>query len=436
MERRGEGRLTKNMKFYKKPIFTGFAPNLKTRDVFTAIGFLCFPWRWRKLRAGESVGKVENWLKNYFNTKHAFTFDSGRSALHYALKALGANYGSEVLVQSYTCVVVINAIKWAGAKPIFVDIDNNFNIDYTDLQRKITQKTKILIVQHTFGRPANLDKILEIARANNLKVIEDCAHSFGAKHNNQLVGTFGDIGMLSFGSDKNVSCVRGGALITKDDNLAQTIGDFRLRLPLSRRIKVTQHLLHYPAFAKGKLLYNLGVGKWLLALAKKLNIINKIIYQPEKIGKQVLFYPALFPNALAEILLNQLKHITQTTEHRQMIAKIYDSEIKVGSEWSTDESPSIVKPEWSDESVWLRYTLLVKNPQTLHVFAKKQGIILGNWYDCPVAPKDIDLSATDYILGSCPNDEKLSQMSINLPTDPCIRPKDARRVVNLINIWK
>lgn len=415
------------MKFYKKPIFTGFAPNLKIRDVFTAVGFLSLPWRWKKLRVGESVEKVEEWLKNYFQTKYTFTFDSGRTALHYALKALGAGHDSEVLVQSYTCVVVINAIKWTGAKPVYIDIDNNFCIDHTDLRRKITQKTKILIIQHTFGRPANLDKLLEIAREYNLKVIEDCAHSLGVKHNGQLTGTFGDIGMFSFGSDKNVSCVRGGALITNDDDLAKKIADFRSRLPLARRVKVIQHLWHYPAFVKGKLLYNLGLGKLLLAVAKKINLINKIIYPPEKEGRQVLFYPSLLPNALAEILLNQLKHITQTTEHRQMIAKIYDSEI-INSE--------IKKPEWSDESVWLRYTLLVKEPQKLHALAKKQGIILGNWYDCPVAPKDIDLSATDYILGSCPNDEKLSQMSINLPTDPCVTEKDARRIIQLINLWK
>ncbi len=416
------------MKFYKKPIFTGFAPNLKMRDVFTAVGFLSLPWRWKKLRVGESVGKVEDWLKNYFQIKYAFTFDSGRTALHYALKALGAGHDSEVLVQSYTCVVVINAIKWTGAKPAYVDIDNNFCIDCADLIKKITQKTKILIIQHTFGRPANLDKLLEIAREHNLKVVEDCAHSFGAKHNGQFTGTFGDIGMFSFGSDKNVSCVRGGALITNNDDLAKKIADFRSRLPLARRVKVIQHLWHYPAFAKGKLLYNLGVGKWLLAVAKKINLINKIIYPPEKEGRQVLFYPSLLPNALAEILLNQLKHITQTTEHRQAIAKLYDKEINRDKE--------TIKPEWSDESVWLRYTLLVKNPQALHALAKKQGIILGNWYDCPVAPKDIDLSATDYQLGSCPNDEKLSQMSINLPTDQCITEKDARRIINLINIWR
>ncbi|MBI4994736.1 aminotransferase class I/II-fold pyridoxal phosphate-dependent enzyme [Candidatus Peregrinibacteria bacterium] len=333
---------------------------------------------------GESVAKVEDWLKKYFQTKYAFT--------------------------------------------IFVDIDDNFCIDYIDLERKITQKTKILIIQHTFGRPANLEKILEIARERNLKVIEDCAHSFGAKHNGQLTGTFGDIGMFSFGSDKNISCVRGGALITNNDELAKKIADFRSRLPLSRRVKVIQHLWHYPTFSKGKLLYNLWIGKFILAVAKKINLINKIIYQPEKEGRQVLFYPSLLPNALAEILLNQLSRLEKTTKHRQMLAKMYDKEINGDDE--------IVKPKWSDESVWLRYTLLVKNPQALHASAKRQGIILGNWYDCPVAPKDVDLSATDYELGSCPNDEKLSQMSINLPTDPCITEKDARRIVQLINLWK
>jgi len=415
------------MKFYKKPIFTGFAPNLTLQDLRKACGFVFVPWRWWKLRMGESVAMVEELIKNYFQIKHAFTFDSGRTALHYALKALGAQEGVDVLVQSFTCMVVINAIKWTGAKPVFVDIDSNFNIDYTDLVKKITQNSRILIIQHTFGRPANLEKLLQIAKENNLNVVEDCAHSFGARHNGQLTGTFGNIGILSFGSDKNLSCVRGGALITKDDNLAKKIEEFRSTLHSSDLIKVLQHLLHYPFFAINKPLYNLQIGKWKLGLAKKLNIINKTIYPAEKEGKQVSFYPSLLPNALAEILLGQFKHITQTTEHRQMIAKIYNEEI---------QNCVVIKPEFSDESVWLRYTLLVKNPQALHTFAKNQGIILGNWYDCPVAPCDIDISATDYVLGTCPNDEKLSQMCINLPTDPCITPEDARRIIKLINLWK
>ncbi len=412
------------MKFYKKPIFTGFSPNLTWQDTWLAWKFLVLPWKWRKLRLGDGTKKVEEWLKKYFNSKYAYTFDSGRTALHYALKALGAKEGVEVLVQSYTCIVVINAIKWTGAKPIYVDINQDFNMNPDNLQQKITNKSKILIVQHTFGKPAELNRITAIARENNLRIIEDCAHSFGAKHKGQLTGTFGDIGMLSFGSDKIVSCVRGGGLITNNSEVAKKLNEFQSHLPLSKITKVVQHLMPYPTFAKGKLLYNLRVGKWILWLAKKINIINKIIYNPEKSGKQVSFYPSLLPNSLATLLTNQLNNFELINQHRQNIARLYNEKIN---------NNKITKPNWSDESVWLRYTLLTDNPQQLHDLAKKQGIILGNWYNCPVAPADIDLSATDYIPGSCPNNEKLSSKSINLPTNRHITVDDAERIINIVN---
>ncbi len=412
------------MKFYKKPIFTGFSPNLTLSDTFTACSFLFFPWKWSKLRNGKAPEEVKNWLKKYFKSKHSYTFDSGRTALHYALKACETKEGDEVLVQAYTCMVVSNAITWTGAKPIYVDVKNDFNLDPIDLEKKITNKSKVLIIQHTFGKPADLEKLIEIAHKNNLIVVEDCAHSFGAKQNGKLLGTFGDLAMFSFGSDKILSCVRGGGVITNDDKMANKLKEFESSLPLSQRSKVIQHLFHYVAFAKGKPLYNLGVGKWILGISKKINLINKIIYKPEKHGEQVLFYPSLLPNSLATILLKQFKTFEKINQHRQKIAKLYNDKI---------DTKKINKPTWSNESVWLRYTLLIDKPTKLHTQAKKQGILLGNWYNQAIAPRDIDLEKSAYVLGSCPNAEKLSLHSINLPTNRHIRIKDAKKIIKIVN---
>lgn len=412
------------MKIFKKPIFTGFAPNLRMSDVIQALGFLLLPWKWNKINKGGFQIKIETWLENYFNIEYARTFDSGRTALHYALKALGVGDDDEVLVQAYTCMVVSNAITWTGAKPVYVDIEDDFNMSAEDLKKKITNKSKVLIIQHTFGTPANLDKLLKFAKENNLKIIEDCAHSLGAKYNGKLTGTFGDIGMFSFGSDKVVSCVRGGALITNNENIAKKINEFYERLPESRRLKTIQHLFNYSTFAKGKFLYNLGIGKVILALAKKFNIINKIIYSPEKHGKQVLFYPSKLPNSLANILLSQLEELENNIEHRQEIAKIYNKEI--GSE-------KLELPLKSLDSIYLRYPILVKNKKELFKKAKKQGIILGDWYSCPIAPCDIDQNKTGYTKGDCVNAEKLAKLSVNLPTSIYIKKKDALRVCKLLN---
>lgn len=402
------------MNIKNKTIFTGFAPNLTKNDVKTALNFIFFPWLWIKWQTGEYAEKVENKLKFFFGIKEAICFDSGRTALYFALKALGIKENDDVLVQSYTCAVVINAIKWLGANPIFADVANDFNIDPVDLTKKITDKSKALIIQHTFGKPAPIDELMRIVHEHQLFVIEDCAHSLGGKYQSRLLGTFGDIGMLSFGSDKVLSCVRGGALISNNDELINKIREYQKHLPESRKLKIFQHLMHCILFAVCKPIYHLGVGKCLLAMAKKINLINKIIYQEEKMGLPVIFYPAKFPNALAKMLFLKFDSLQNTIAHQKKIADLYNKKIK---------NKKITKPEWQEENIWLRYTILTAYPQKMHHEAKKQGIRLGNWYDTPIAP------------GQCPNDEKLAQKSVNLPTDINISDKQAERIIKFINAF-
>ncbi len=412
------------MKVFKKPIFTGFAPNLTLTDLKLACVFLFLPWYWPKWRKGEYPAKVENKLKEYFGVEKAFVFDSGRSALYFALKSFNLKEGDEVLIQTFTCVVVVNAIKWAGLKPIYVDIGRDFNLDVEDLRKKNTTKSRVLIIQHTFGKPADLNKLISFAKDNNLLIIEDCAHSLGTKFNDQLLGTFGDIGMLSFGSDKVLSCVRGGALITNNKNLAAKIKELQNQLLDSTKLKTFQHLTHYPIFAATKPIYNWGVGKLMLALAKKLNLFNKIIYSKEKIGLPVNFYPAKFPNALASILYHKFIILDEVIKHQQKIAALYHESIV---------NSKIIKPEWTTESIWLRYTVLVTNPQKLLHLAKREGIILGNWYNSPIAPADVNLKKMDYQIGVCPHDEKIALRCLNLPTDININEQEVKRIIELLN---
>ncbi len=426
-----------------KTIFTGFAPNLTARDALTAWRFLYLPWNWSKWRNGPFVKLAEEKLKEYFNIKHAFVFDSGRSALYIALKALGigssgdlsAEEADEVLVQAYTCVVVSNAILKTGAKPIYVDVDDQFNMSPDDLEKKITNKAKVLIIQHTFGRPAQLDKLLALAKQYNLKIIEDCAHSFGAKYNGQLTGTFGDIGMLSFGPDKILSCVRGGALITNNDELAAKIKNEQDKLHLPSLFKTKQHLLYNVFFFFNKPLYGWGIGKAVLYLAKKLRAISRIIYQKEKTGLpagrhgcQAAPEPYRLANCLAKMLIDQLAEVDEVNQHRQKITAIYDKLLKI-------KSPCLPagRRQGEKDCIYLRYPFLVNQPKKLHQLAKQRGIILGNWYDSVIAPADIDLAATGYMIGSCPNAELLSSQSINLPTDRHITEKDAQKVAAVIN---
>lgn len=414
------------MKFSSKnkTLFTGFAPNLRVKDLLSALSFLFYPWLYGKWVYGDSIYKVENWLSDYFNIKEFMTVDSARSALLVGLKAMNIEKGDEIILQAYTCVVVINAIKHSGATPVYVDVDNSLNINPDELERKITSKTRAVIVQHTFGVPADMDRIIDITERHRIKLIEDCAHSFGVKYKGKKLGTFGYFSIFSFGSDKCVSCVRGGAISTNDDDLSHNIKLLRSGLPQTKTGKILQNLMHYIIFFAGKGLYSLYIGKVILLISKKLNLTGKIIYNEEKHGKAVKFYPAKFSNVLAKLLLFQLEDISFIIEHRNKIAEIYRKKL---------QNPKIAKPLLKDGSVPLRFNILTDAPDVLMIIAKRQGIILGDWYRGVVAPLDIDMDSINYAIGSCPAAEMIARKSVNLPTNINISELDAERIVNVIN---
>ncbi len=195
---------------FRKPITISLSPNTEADDVFLAVKTIIQPLLWK---TGKATSDAEQWFRNYFSVEQAVSFNSGRSALLAILKAFGIGEGDEVLVQAFTCVAVPNSVLWAGAKPVFVDIDATLNMDPKDAEKKITKNTKALIVQHTFGVPAQMDKIIALAKKHHLILIEDCAHALGATYKGKKVGTFGDAAFFSFGRDKVVSSVFGGMAI-------------------------------------------------------------------------------------------------------------------------------------------------------------------------------------------------------------------------------
>lgn len=407
-----------------KTLFTGFSPNITNKQVVSALAFLLLPWKWKKITDGQDAVKIENKLSDYLGGMGVVCFDSGRTALYFALKYLNLKPGQEVLVQAYTCVVVINAIIQAGGIPVYVDINADFNMNPDDADHKITDQTKAIIIQHTFGNAADLDKLLKISHGHGLLVIEDCAHSLGATYKGRKLGTFGDMAVFSFGSDKIISGVRGGALAVKDSSAMIAMRDYQNKLPAPRLSRTIQHLLHVPIFYIGKKLYSYGVGKIILFVASRFHIVNKIIYPPEKQGRAVDFYPAELANSLAGILVEQLDNLDINIRHRRSIAKMYAENIM---------NKKFTHTAFDPESSYLRYPLLVNNPEQVFAAAKRKGIILGDWYSTVIAPKDVNMANTHYLNNSCPKAENMAKLTINLPTDLCIKEGDAGRIIQFIN---
>ena len=170
--------------------------------------------------AGAFIKKFEKSFASFHGMNHATTCSNGTAALHLALAALDLKKGDEVIVPDLTFVSTANVVAFCGATPVLVDVDKEtWNIDPEQVQKKITPKTKAIIPVHLFGNPCDMDAIMKIAKEHNLVVIEDCAESLGAKYDDKLTGTFGDIACFSFYGNKTLTTGEGGMCMTNDKAL-------------------------------------------------------------------------------------------------------------------------------------------------------------------------------------------------------------------------
>lgn len=178
---------------------------------------------------GPNVHAFEKEAAEYLGVKHAIGCASGTDALHLALLAAGIGQGDEVITTAFTFIATAEAIKYVGATPVFVDIDpGTFNITPANILKAITPKTKAVMPVHLFGQPVDLPAIKAICEKHDLKLIEDCAQSFGATVDNQQTGSFGDAAGFSFFPSKNLGCFGDGGLVTTNsDEVAAKIKQFR-----------------------------------------------------------------------------------------------------------------------------------------------------------------------------------------------------------------
>ncbi len=171
--------------------------------------------------SGSFIGEFEKVFADFCDVRHAVAVSSGTTALHLALATLGIKSGDEVLVQSFTNMATFFAVLYQGAKPIPIDSEpRTLNIDYRLIEKKITSKTKAIIVVHIYGHPVDMDPIMEIARRRKLFVIEDAAEAHGALYKNRKTGSLADIGCFSFYANKIVTTGEGGMITTNNSQWA------------------------------------------------------------------------------------------------------------------------------------------------------------------------------------------------------------------------
>jgi perosamine synthetase len=200
------------------------SPDITEQDIEAVTAVL----RTSRLSLGPKVEEFESAISRYVGCSDVIAVHSGTSGLHLCIRALGICEGDEVIVPSFAFIAVANAVRYERANPVFVDIDpRTLNLDPTLLEGSITSRTRAIIVVHTFGYPADLSALLEIARHHGLYVIEDACEAIGGEYKGQKVGTFGDVGVFAFYPNKQITTGEGGAVVTNNSAIAVRLRKLR-----------------------------------------------------------------------------------------------------------------------------------------------------------------------------------------------------------------
>jgi perosamine synthetase len=403
-----------------KTISISLSPNTERDDVSLAFDLIFKPWKWKR---GKEIKDLERIFRNYFG------FKSGRSSLIAILKAMEIDKGDEVILQAFTCNAAVNPILYVKATPVFVDIDDSLNISVEEVSKKITKRTKAVMIQHTFGYPANIDEIRKICTINKIYLIEDCAHALGAKYKDSFCGSYGDASFFSFGRDKIISSVYGGMVTVNNNSLLERVSHFQKEINYPSFSWILQQLLHPVLMNKIVLpLYSSKIGRGILATFLNLNILSKAVTAKENQGELPLYFPLRMPNVLAILAINQFNKLDRFNNHRKEIAQMYESLLVHKKEFKP-----IFRKDKDREVVFLKYPVLNVNPQKVVREVRKKGIYLNDgWFGSAIVPPLTSLEKVCYVSSSCPKAEEVAKRIVCLPTHINISREDAKAVFDCL----
>ncbi|MEO6804297.1 MAG: DegT/DnrJ/EryC1/StrS family aminotransferase [Granulicella sp.] len=199
-------------------------PDINNAEIEEVVSVL----RSSRLSLGPKMEEFEASISTYVGQPFGIAVSSGTAGLHLCIRALGIGPGDEVIVPSFTFIAAANAIRYEGATPIFVDIDPvTLNLNPACVEDAVTARTRAIVIVHTFGVPAEVDALLDIAKRHHLKVIEDACEALGAEYGTRRAGSFGDAAVFAFYPNKQITTGEGGMVVTRDPLLASAIRAMR-----------------------------------------------------------------------------------------------------------------------------------------------------------------------------------------------------------------
>lgn len=339
-----------------------------------------------------------------------FTYWKGRVALYAAVKAIGVAKGDEIVLQAFTCVVVTNAVIYANATPVYVDVDKKTcNMTLEGLKPKISAKTKVVIIQNTFGLSSEVQEIVDYCSSMNIVCIEDCTHGFGGSYNGHSNGSIADFAFYSTQWNKPFSTGVGGILRVnnkdylskiKEVNTSAVNPTFKEEFILSSLIKARTLLLNDATY-------------WvLIKLYRKLTALNLVVGSSSPVEIESPILPKDFLKLGSPVqfkagikALNKLPKVLQTrAENAELIARFL-----------SDNGKYFVNEELVGNHSFLIYPILVKDRALFMDSAEKKGLPFGDWFISPLHPVESQFELWQLDVKDYPFAQQLSEHILNVP---------------------
>lgn len=387
-----------------------FRPSLSKQAIGSIVKKILFT----SLRNSDEreISKFEDKFAEYIGVRNAISVPSGRIGLFLILNNLGLEKKSQIILPAFTYWAVPRIISFLKFEPVFVDIDfKTCNLDVSQVEKKITKFTKVILPTHLYGLPCAMDEVLAIAKRHNLLIIEDCVQACGAEYRNRKVGSFGEAAYFSFGITKNFSLLGGGIVVSNNDNLAKKIREEVKSYGFLNRKQIFKKVIELMAIEifSQPLIFSVFLFPLVhLSYLLGIDIVGRGLQEKEAPSERLTKnYLKLIPSALqAEIGLEQLMRLDSLNDKRIKNASCLLENLK---KLDTVFLPPL--PSGNIKNVFTNFPIRSKNRNFLAKELIRKGIDTTFGY----------MRAHD---DGCPNAVALEQSILHLPIYPSLNEDD------------
>jgi dTDP-4-amino-4,6-dideoxygalactose transaminase len=347
----------------------------------------------------------------YLPQDKVFFLYKGRVALYALLHEMGIGEGDQVLMPAYTCVVVPNAVLYLGAEPLYTDIElPSFSVTPASVENAVTERTKVVLCQNTYGLSAHVDEIVDLCRKRGIRTIEDCTHGFGGTYKGKPNGSWCDAAFYSSQWNKPFSTGLGGYALVNDPELEPRVAAFadNLPQPSAKTQAMLWILLKVRSLVTPSTYYTMvNAYRWL----SKKNLVTGSSSGEEIEGTTM---PKDYLLGMSTV---QRKAAQKAIKKLPALNALRKANATIFTQYLSEHGLNHVNPKYHNDHLFLKYPLLVKDRNAFFHYAQEAHIPLGDWFISPLHPVMGDLSEWGFDPERYPNAVFAAAHVVNLPTD-------------------